>query len=206
MSQHLPTGSQMQTSALLALCPSFGSYRSSKIAEIASRVMEAMAMDNLLEEEPFGGQPEREEPAAEQDKEGEARDFEFTFVDGGSELPAMVDADEIFYNGRMRPLCPVVHEAVLSDIAIQNWDDDGLNSRNSRKRPSRMPLKKLMSEERDAFASCSSSEADELDGVVPEMFCAWTPKSPGASQTRSKSKSNSTHCSKRWKFKGILSD
>ncbi|KAK3406685.1 hypothetical protein EUGRSUZ_K02843 [Eucalyptus grandis] len=206
MIQHLPTGSQMQTSALLALCPSFGSYCSSKIADSASRVTEAMAMDSSLKGEPAGEQPEREEPTAEQDEEGEARNFEFTFVDGGSELPAMVAADEIFCNGRMRPLCPILHEAVLPDNAIQDRDDDGLNSRNSRKRPSRRPLKKLMSEERDLFASGSSSEADELDRVAPEMYCAWTPKSSGASQIRSKSKSNSTHDSKRWKLKAMLSD
>ncbi|XP_030473628.2 uncharacterized protein LOC115691189 [Syzygium oleosum] len=206
MMQRLCTGSRMQASALLALCPSFGSYCPNEIAEIASRVMEAMAMDNSLEEEPARGQPECEVPAAEQDEEGEASNFEFTFVDEGSELPAMVAADEIFYNGRIRPLCPVIHEAVMSNIAIQNMDENGLNSRNLRKRTLRVPLKKLMSEERDSFASCSSSEADELDGIAPEMYCAWTPRSPGAPPTRPESKSNSAHHSKRWKLKDMLSD
>ncbi|KAI3439562.1 uncharacterized protein J3R85_004669 [Psidium guajava] len=203
MMQNLPTASQMQASALLALCPRFGSYCSSKIAEIASRIMEAMAVDNSLNREPAGEQLEQEEPAIERYKEGEARIFEFTFVSGCSELPALVAADDIFHNGRMRPLCPVAHEALLSNTVIGNQDEDGLNMRNSRKRPSRMPLKKLMSEERD---SCSASEADELDGIAPETYCAWTPKSPGAFRTRSKSKSNSTHCSKRWKLKDVLSD
>ncbi|KAI6675355.1 hypothetical protein NL676_003261 [Syzygium grande] len=145
-------------------------------------------------------------PAAEQDEEGEARNFEFTFVDEGSELPAMVAADEIFYNGRIRPLWPVTQEAVMFNIAIQNMDENGLNSRNLRKRTSRVPLKKLMSEERDSFASCSSSEADELNGIAPEMYCAWTPRSPGAPPTRPESKSNSAHHSKRWKLKDMLSD
>ncbi|XP_030521466.2 uncharacterized protein LOC115734708 [Rhodamnia argentea] len=194
MMQHLPTASQMQALALLALCPSFGSYFLSKIAEIASRAMEAMVMDNALDREPARELPEQEELAVERDEEGEARDFEFTFVGGGSELPALVAADEIFHNGRIRPLCPVVHEALLSNAWIGNQDEDGLNMRDSRKRPSRMPLKKLMSEER---YSCSSSEADELDGIAPEMYCAWTPKSPGASRARSKSKSNSTYRSTR---------
>nr|GMD86846.1 uncharacterized protein LOC109155132 isoform X1 [Ipomoea batatas] len=39
-----------------------------------------------------------------------------------------------------------------------------------------LPLRKLFTEECETQSSCSSSEADELDGVPAETYCIWRPK------------------------------
>ena len=58
----------------------------------------------------------------------------------------------------------------------------------------RLPLRKLLIEERET-ASCSSSEADELEGVPSGTYCVWTPKAAESPPGRCR-KSNSTGSSK----------
>nr|GMD06210.1 ribosomal L1 domain-containing protein CG13096-like [Ipomoea batatas] len=42
----------------------------------------------------------------------------------------------------------------------------------------RLPLRKLFTKEREAQSLCSSSEADEMDGILPSTYCVWRPKAP----------------------------
>ncbi|KAL7245605.1 hypothetical protein ACSBR2_000855 [Camellia fascicularis] len=55
--------------------------------------------------------------------------------------------------------------------------------------------------------SCSSSEADELDGVLAGTYCIWKPKSDSSAVAKSLErckKSSSTGSSKRWMFRDLL--
>ncbi|XP_015882574.3 uncharacterized protein LOC107418395 [Ziziphus jujuba] len=156
----------------------------------------------------------------DEDHEGE---FEFASVcrDLGSSSP--ISADELFYNGQIKPIYPLFNQDLLrNDDAPKNVVVNQPSSMDS-KTPSssttktttttrrRQPLRKLMiEEERESAstASCSSSESDELDGLSPESFCVWRPKTTaaGVSTTPERcKKSNSTGSSKRWKFRQLLS-
>jgi hypothetical protein len=222
----------MQAGALLSLSPSFNSYSSTgKLAEIAARVVNEFRQENVdnggcgfdhwgvddhedsaatqFEESSLKSNPhEQIRPEVDDHGDGDEDEdeFEFAFVCREPSL-SPISADEIFYNGQIKPIYPLFNR----DLLLGN--DAPLNdvvSRDSKTAPTttrrRQPLRKLMFEERESTASCSSSEADELDGLPPETFCVWTPKSSAeTSPERSCKKSNSTGSSKRWKFRQLLS-
>lgn len=168
----------MHSSPVLSLSPSFNSYSSSKVAEIAARVVKEFNVDddgvfNLKDEE---------------DNDSE---FSFSFGDPDS---SPISADDIFLDGQIRPTFPLFNTDLL-------LDHDSANFSKTPNPPSiRLPLRKLFLEERET-PSCSSSEADELDGIQPGTYCVWRPNesSPGRCK-----KTNSAASSKRWKFPNIL--
>lgn len=222
----------MQAGPLLSLSPSFNSYSSTgKLAEIAARVVNEFRhenVDNGCGFDPWGVDDENsaatqfqestlksnphEKIRPEGDDRGDEDEFEFAFVCREPSL-SPISADEIFYNGQIKPIYPLFNrDLLLGNDAPRN----DVVSRDSKPTPTtttttttrrRQPLRKLMfEEERESTASCSSSEADELDGLSPGTFCVWTPKtSAEASPERSCKKSNSTGSSKRWKFRQFLS-
>ncbi|KAF3437033.1 hypothetical protein FNV43_RR19786 [Rhamnella rubrinervis] len=226
----------MQAGPLLSLSPSFNSYSSTgKLAEIAARVVKELRQENIngcvydsweadhedsaatqFEESTLKSNPHEEsrpEVGDDDDPHGdEDGEFEFAFV-CREQSSSPISADEIFYNGQIKPIYPLFdRDLLLGNDAPRN----DVVSRDSKTAPTtttttttrrRQPLRKLMfEEERESTASCSSSEADELDGLPPETFCVWTPKtSAEASPQRSCKKSNSTGSSKRWKFRRLLS-
>ncbi|KAL6973234.1 hypothetical protein U1Q18_027416, partial [Sarracenia purpurea var. burkii] len=109
-----------------------------------------------------------------------------------------VSADEIFYNGQIKPVYTLFNREFSSHV-----EKVGVTSSKSPTRSSiRLPLRKLLFEDRE-LPTCSSSEADDLKGIQPESYCVWTPKSIEESPERCK-KRNSTESSKRWKFRDLL--
>ncbi|XVF50315.1 hypothetical protein PTKIN_Ptkin04bG0087000 [Pterospermum kingtungense] len=209
----------MRASPVLSLSlssPSFNAYSSGRLAEIAARVVEEFRQESGSQDDIYETWHQHEQQLQqelideeEDDREG---DFEFAFVCREPEA-SPISADEIFYNGQIRPFYP------LFNINLLNDDDQTPNQKNvdstcfdPKPRPSRLPLRKLMSEERETTTSCSSSEADELDGVTPGTYCVWTPNGGSSSSRnigrespgRSCKKSNSTGSSKRWKLRDIL--
>nr|GMD95092.1 Candidapepsin-7 like [Ipomoea batatas]GME18137.1 Candidapepsin-7 like [Ipomoea batatas] len=70
----------------------------------------------------------------------------------------------------------------------------------------RLPLRKLFTKEREAQSLCSSSEADEMDGILPSTYCVWRPKAPAEKSSSPKNckKRNSTGWSKRWKLRDLI--
>ncbi|WRX17133.1 Protein of unknown function DUF1645 [Theobroma cacao] len=214
---------QMQASPLLSLSPSspsFNTYSSGRLAEIAARVVEEFrqesgdsCQDDIYETWPPQQKqnPQLQQQVIEEEdneEEEEDDDFEFAFVCREPET-SPISADEIFHNGQIRPTYPLFNTNLLlsDDQTPDGKTVDSTHPFVSKPGPRRLPLRKLMSEERET-TSCSSSEADELEGVTPGSYCVWKPKG-GSSGNDQESpgrckKSNSTGSSKRWKLRDLL--
>ncbi|PKA66582.1 hypothetical protein AXF42_Ash003236 [Apostasia shenzhenica] len=120
-------------------------------------------------------------------------DFEFQVVVRDPEMWAAVTADEIFCNGQIRPIYPVFNRDLLAG--------DGGGEKQLRK-----PLRRLMIEERESAtasrsSSSSSSSVDDLEGVPPETYCVWKPKSAYNRRCR---KVGSTGSSFRWRIHDLV--
>ncbi|KAL9157547.1 hypothetical protein ABFS82_08G011400 [Erythranthe guttata] len=159
-------------------CPSFNSYSSDRLAEIAGEVA---AEENTND-------------AAQGDHSYDDEDFEFTLVSEGKE----VSAEDFAGDGRIGPIFPVFNRDLL------RYNDGGNSRLESR---IAVPLGKLFIEDRDGDdpQSCSSSEADELESVPAGTYCVWRPKAAEQPSPSHCKKSKSTgSASKRWKFRDLL--
>ncbi|KAL1566190.1 hypothetical protein AAHA92_01824 [Salvia divinorum] len=219
----------MQASSAISLSPSFNSYSNTKLAEIAARVVDEFASQEIYDDEFYferednSGTRRSEElensdyvknSVEEGDSEcaegeGESRvddadgeEFEFAFATArDSGLPSPITADEIFHNGQIRPVYPVFNRDLFRDeFPRENQKEIGEDAPTIR-----LPLRKLFSEERETpmtmttTSSCSSSDVDELDGVPADSYCVWRP--PNKADGRCKKSSSTGSNSKRWKFK-----
>uniref|UniRef100_A0A5B7C0I9 Uncharacterized protein n=1 Tax=Davidia involucrata TaxID=16924 RepID=A0A5B7C0I9_DAVIN len=189
----------MQSSPLLSLSPSFNSYSSAKLAQISDRFVEEFRTESESSEvdDLFGLRSEetsRVEEVNNNEEHDQVDDFEFAFVCRDPDS-SPISADEIFYNGQIRPIFPIF------------YNESSVSSKPPTTTPSsiRLPLRKLLIEKRDP-PLCSSSEADEFDGIQPGTYCVWTPKaSPAAEKSPGRcKKSNSTGSSKWWKFRDLI--
>lgn len=211
-----------EASLLSSFSPSFSSYSSGKFAEIAARVVEEFRKETDSDSNIFDWKTDSTAACAEPEEfnqgpqdvgnggietvVGEIGDDEFEFAVVPREPMAVtISAEDIFYNGQIKPIYPIFNTNLLSngDSNVNGEeDDDGGGLKKSKSKPKRVhrpSLGKLMSEERETN-SCSSSEADELDAILPGTYCVWTPKE---SLERCK-KSNSMGSSKRWKLRDLL--
>ncbi|XP_030956160.1 uncharacterized protein LOC115978276 [Quercus lobata] len=192
----------------LSVCPSFNSYSSDKLVDVAAKVTRE-----------FDHRDHDGEEAFEENEE-----FEFVSV-------RKAEDHVVVLGGQIGPVFPVFNRDLLSDQnptkSQQITDGQDLKNREEEEededvRCLRIPLKKLFSEEHDpASYSSSSSEVDELEGVPPGTYCVWTPHSnsppkaiaSAASPSQCK-KSNSTgtttssntksSSSKRWRLMNLL--
>ncbi|KAM5572038.1 hypothetical protein ABKV19_012223 [Rosa sericea] len=233
----------MQTSAgsLTSLSPSFNAYSSSdRLAQIAARVVSEFRqelddagledIDDLYDNNNdaqfspprLEAQQEAEnddvKEAADEEEDEEEEEFEFAFVCREGEAPTSpIAAEEVFYNGQIRPVYPVFDQSLLLQNDDVDSDPTHAVNKDSEKsstvtKPRRQPLRMLMIEEEREAASCSSSEADDLENLPPGTYCVWAPpKASGKGGGRSGGgggscdKSSSTGSSKRWKFRDLLS-
>lgn len=238
----------MQESSVLSVSPlsppSFNSYSSEKLSDIAARVVEELRKES--ESDPDSDifnwapkttqpQPQQQQQQQQQDKakdnnnnsdkekreyeeEEEEKedddDFEFAFVCREPDTTT-ISADEIFSNGQIRPTYPIFDQSLLLSLYESHIEKTNTVTAITATRtttvstakappPSfrRPPLRKLMIEEqeRDRDTSCSSSEADDLEGVPDGSYCVWTPHSSSSCK-----KSHSTgSSSKRWRFRDLL--
>lgn len=114
-------------------------------------------------------------------------EFEFAFAS----LLSPVPADQIFYNGQIRPLYP--HSKVDNNSLVSCMEP----------RAARLPLRKLLVEEREldtSASSHSSSVTKELEGVEAGFYCIWDSKTTEESPELCKKSSNF----KRWKLRDFL--
>ncbi|KAJ9140326.1 hypothetical protein P3X46_030986 [Hevea brasiliensis] len=196
--------------ALSPSSPSFNSYSSGKLAEIAARVVQEFSNESEDDSTLFSWKPEGLlSPPIQEGEEhkklgrGDDDEEEFEFAILCTEPDASpISADEIFYNGQIRPFYPVFNTALLTDDREELSKPSSAVSDNQTPKPIRLPLRKLFSEERET-TSCSSSEADELETVPAGTYCVWTPKKGKETPGKCK-KSSSTGSSKRWKFRDLL--
>lgn len=193
--------------------PSFSSYSSETLAEIAARVIDELRWDPHSDEDALYQPWENDNKLTTQNddstkqndnEEDEDSEFEFAVVSTDSTNFSVVSADDIFYNGQIKPLYyPVFDQNLLND------DDDGVVSSvspvpNETTTRRRLPLRTLMFEESsEATASCSSStdESVDLEGVAEGSYCVWNPNSVGIERKKSSSTGSG---SKRWKLRNLL--
>lgn len=193
--------------------PSFSSYSSETLAEIAARVIDELRWDPHSDEDALYQPWENDNKLTTQNddstkqndnEEDEDSEFEFAVVSTDSTNFSVVSADDIFYNGQIKPLYyPVFDQNLLND------DDDGVVSSVSpvpeeTTTRRRLPLRTLMFEESsEATASCSSStdESVDLEGVAEGSYCVWNPNSVGIERKKSSSAGSG---SKRWKLRNLL--
>ncbi|KAL1203919.1 hypothetical protein V5N11_011763 [Cardamine amara subsp. amara] len=192
----------MQTSRLLSFSsnsPSFGSFSSTvDLAAIAARVVE-----EFRDQETQSDYLHRNVDDDEHDS-----DFAFDCPSHMCSQP-LATADEIFFNGQIRPLNPYAS-------GIQNAPvEESEPTKITLPRHHRPALRKLMSEDRDPTSNSSSEAEEDLTGVPPESYCVWKPKQSNvsgddnlqrlsSSTSHNKIKSNSAGFSKRWKLRNLL--
>lgn len=176
---------QQEDSVESLVCPSFNSYSTDKIADIADRVSR----------EQFRGVESQNDAAGCSDES----DFEFvTFRKA---------ADGVFFDGYAGPVFPVFDRDLLTE------DESGRDSNAEEDAIAlQFPMRKLLIDDEDQARgdrdppSSSSSDVDDLESVPPGTYCVWTPKSATASpSTCKKSKSTgSSSSSKRWKLLNLM--
>ncbi|XP_047317890.1 uncharacterized protein LOC124921299 [Impatiens glandulifera] len=196
------------------------SHSSDNLAEIAARVVQELTADSDHDgvfEFTYEGEsnyPRNElQNHADDDYQlmNDDDDDDFEFVVAGRDSP--ISADEIFCNGQIRPIYPVFNRNLYFDgFGFVHGGSDFEKPIPIPPPPHprvRIPLAKLLREDRDP-PSCSSSEADELDGVPAEIYCLWKPKNSTEEEEEEVDegkckKSNSVgSSSKRWKFRNLL--
>ncbi|KAG8384830.1 hypothetical protein BUALT_Bualt04G0159100 [Buddleja alternifolia] len=161
-------------------CPSFNSYSTDRLAEIAVKVVDENSNDGVQNDYNNGDE-----------------DFEFALV-----------REEFVYDGQIGPVFPVFNrdlslhnDDVSSAISRENKRFESSIT---------APSSKLFIEDRDEQEpdyppSCSSSEADELESVPAGTYCVWRPKAAAPPSPSQCEKSKSTgSASKRWKFRDLL--
>lgn len=193
--------------------PSFNSYSSETLAQIAARVIQEFRTTDpsSLSDDPLfdswqqdDDNDHREAAAGDGDDDG---DFEFAFVSRDSHS-SPVSADDIFCNGQIRPMYPLFDRTLL-DEAVSTVVSSSPTTDETAARRRRLPLRKLMFEERET-GSCSSSTSEaedaDLDGVAPGTYCVWDPKSSSSSSLGKPCKKSSSagSSSKRWKLRDLL--
>ncbi|KAL3571097.1 hypothetical protein D5086_028346 [Populus alba] len=202
--------------------PSFNSYSSSKLAEIAARVVLEFTSESEQPEDSSNSifswrvhegeennHPQNDNELGENDHDEEEEeeddddDFEFAVLSKPEPQFSPISADDIFYNGQIRPFYPLFNTKLLLDDQESLPKSKTATNTQDNKKPNRLPLKKLFYEDRETF-SCSSSEADDIDSAEPGTYCVWTAKKEEGSLGSCKKSSSTGSNSKRWKFKDLL--
>lgn len=201
------------SSAAVSFCPSFNSYASERIVNIAAKVSEEFRDEESKSE----SKVLLEEEDEEEEEEYVDEDDEFEFVSTIADLDS-----RLFFDGEIRQVFPVFNRSLLLNEGCDDHD------RGNEGGHAAAALKKLFIDDHDdddddagRQASSSSSDEDEPE-PEPNMnvtFCIWSPKrnnnptssaSPLQSPSRCK-KSNSTGSSssstpsKKWfKLRDLL--
>lgn len=229
----------MQSSPILSLSPSFDSYSSTRLAEVAARVVEEFRAESTDPADHDGGDaagynyasnPFHTDYSCVSENRNNFRsevidagnkgndeyddddddDFEFAVV-GRDFISPPASADVLFCNGQIRPCFPLFNQELL--LESMEFGKHDLNS-SIQKSPDGVPpppataprlsLRNLFLEDREPplSSSCSSSEADDLDGISPESYCVWNPNKAAVEGRRKKS--SSTGWSRRWRLRDLL--
>ncbi|RZB55998.1 hypothetical protein D0Y65_045305 [Glycine soja] len=110
-------------------------------------------------------------------------DFEFSFVPRHTDS-SPVSADDIFYNGQIRPIYPLFHQNAVVHASATT------ETAPHEPRRRRLPLRTLMFEEEEERETVKIDSSNELYGVAEGTYCVWTPPCKKVS--------------KRWKIRDFL--
>ncbi|KAK7291632.1 hypothetical protein RIF29_06936 [Crotalaria pallida] len=187
--------------------PSFSTYSSETLAQIAARVIQELTTTDDDDDHHHHHHWEQAQlNDSTKRNENDDDDFEFAVVSGDN-ISSPVSADEIFSNGLIKPTYPLFDRNLLSDVVCAP-EKETVESRPVR----RLPLRKLMLEEEGGeTGSCSSSTSeeeaqerrDELSGVAEGSYCVWVPPEKNKDKKK-KSSSMRSSSSKRWKLRELL--
>ncbi|KAJ8559863.1 hypothetical protein K7X08_003921 [Anisodus acutangulus] len=198
----------MQASPMVSTSSSFTRYSNTNLTEISARVVEEFRAENETQSGYFLNhifEKETEKKGKDENHENQVNeddDFEFAFVTTGSDQFSSISADEIFYNGQIRPINTMLKK--LTDLTqLQKLHQTTTLQVSITPKSIQVPLRKLFIEDREI---ASSSEGDDLDGIPPGTYCVWKPRAAEESLTDQRcKKSNSTgSSSKRWKLRDFL--
>lgn len=132
--------------------------------------------------------------ASDSEEEEEDADFEFAFVCRDPDITE-ITADELFFNGQIRPAFPVFNRELTAPEA------GGVDARASSTSGGdacdaiMLPLRKLLIEDRNAGGAPAEGE-----------YCMWTPRSPAVPPSPGQcKKSRSTgSTSRRWRLRDLI--
>ncbi|KAL3368429.1 hypothetical protein AABB24_009338 [Solanum stoloniferum] len=166
------------------------SYNEEMIGKLTEDFTEQLSINQqIIEEDGYEEEEEEEEEVEDDDDDNEEEEFSFAC---GIDAPPIA-ADEMFYNGQIRPLFPLFNQNLL----LSDEDLEALKEQL----PIRPPVKKIFIQTEDNSIPATSSE--EIAGP----FCEWS-KNKAIEATRDNpevcKKSNSTGFSKLWRFKDFL--
>lgn len=133
--------------------------------------------------------PEEHDGGVNFEEDADDSDFEFVLrdPDSGKEITA----DEMFDNGRIRPVFPLFGRPLsptgdAPTAAVADLEPE-----------TRISMQKLLMEERDSLpASTSSSECDELESLPDTTYCPWSPEK--------QRRSSSAGGSRRWRLMDLV--
>jgi hypothetical protein len=207
-----------QLTPAISFTPSFTttthSSSSATLTDIAARVVHEFRLEQSddFDDDLFGDVADhhRQNPTIQEKEEDDDSSGDFEFPSVCRDPPQSISADEIFYNGQIRPVFPVFGrtDLLFGGGGVVDGVDDGGKVMNCSSKPrknqstARASLRTLMREDSRDPPSCSSSESDDLDGVPAEIYCAWTPKSAAAAEVKKSGSTGST--SKRWRIRNLL--
>ena len=199
-------------SSLSVPSPTFTSYSSENLGDIAARVVGELNLSNSdpYEDDFYASLHQKDTVEHDHDHRDEEEevgdddddDSEFEFhVLCREDDSSPISADEIFSNGQIRPMFPIFN----TDLVFGDGENDD-GSQGLEEKTIRLPLRKLLTKEREnSAASCSSSEADNLDGIPQGTYCVWTPNQKKKDNDIIGKKSHSTgSCSKRFRIRDLL--
>lgn len=211
--------------AHLSLSPTFSNYSSGSgnLAEIAARVISETGGEPFSDSDDFGcesqgsvnrfrenfsdGDAKESAGGARRDNDvsdnGDGDDeFEFAVLCRESDA-STISANEIFYNGQIKPFYPLFNMDLLLDNASRV--ETGLENFKKKKKPPlrRSPLGNLINEEKRQTTSLSLSEAKDLGAAPSDAYCIWSANTEKTSPGRC-GKRNSTGSSNRWKLRDLL--
>lgn len=155
---HTKQNAMTQTEPPLDSVPSAPSF--SYLADIATGVIQELRTDSNDNDN---------------DNDNHDFNFEFSFVPRNP-----VSADDIFYNGQIRPIYPLFNQNAV--VYAETTEPVA--------RPRRLPLRELMFEERDKV----NDKNNDLDGVAEGTYCVWTPPC----------KKTNSSSPKRWTLRNLL--
>lgn len=182
---------QAASPSFISASPSLNSFSTSNttLAEVAARVAHELRLEDTL---PFDWYDHDQPlPSYYEDEE-----VEFSFMCGNPESSFLIPADEIFHNGKIKP----IYSVFSRDSSEQHGRVD--DSEVVKKTTRRPQLRVLMGVDKaEADSSCSSSDAEDLDVIAPGTYCIWK---PAAACKKSSSVGTSSSSSRRWKLRQLL--
>ncbi|XP_059289457.1 uncharacterized protein LOC132042973 [Lycium ferocissimum] len=173
------------------------SYNDQEVrVEVIGKLTDDFKEQLKMKEQIINHETEQYDDDDDEVEEDDDEEEEFSFACGIDAPP--ITADEVFYNGQIRPLFPLFNQNLL----LSDEDIEALKEQL----PIRPPVKNIFIQTEDNPIHATSSSSEEIAGPC----CEWSKNKAIEATTNEDSpegvckKSNSTGFSKLWRFKDFL--